>query len=114
MALITNHAADTECNYWQRGGCRWGESLDYGSWNVTWPLTRLQLSDQFVRISIAIGPTFEFCAKEVVLRRVFHLWWGVQFTHTKPEYPPLIAFWSFNRSELLLRAQRAGFTVETR
>ena len=106
---------DSKYEYKQTGGCRFGESYHFGSWNVTWPFASLRLSDNSLSVSIVLGRVFEFTPKDVVvIRKFFGLFsWGVQIEHTKPEYPACIVFWTFKRWELLQMLQRAGFAAET-
>ena len=101
--------------YSEIGGCKWGESYDYGGFNVTWPLASLRLGEGGLTISISsCGRDFSFSLKDVIsVRKVGgFLAWGIQIQHSKSDYPEFIAFWSWSRSRLLWELRNAGFPVE--
>jgi hypothetical protein len=102
-------------SYFERGGLRWGRSFWLAA-NATWPFATLGITRESVEVQVGVWPLrrrFLFAPEEVrAFRRCRGLFSvGVQVEHARPDYPPLILFWTF-RSWQLLRAVRAlGYPV---
>ena len=56
---------------------------------------------------------FHFTRKEVAALRKRRglISVGVQIEHARPDYPPFILFWSFQRKRLLATAEAAGYLI---
>jgi hypothetical protein len=101
--------------YHERGGLRWGRSF-WGGSNATWPFATLHLTPERVEVRVnawLLRDTFVFTRADVKSfckrRGLFSV--GVQIDHQRPNYPPVIVFWTFHCRRLLAAAQEAGYTV---
>ena len=99
--------------YYQRGGLLWAWSFFWWS-NATWPFANLQATPQTLEISVGIGPisrTFALNRSDVerisIKRGLFCK--GLKVTHSRPDYPPLIVFWTFQPRRLLSEMAKLGY-----
>jgi hypothetical protein len=103
--------------YVETGGLRWGQPYFGMAKNATYPFATIAVSDDHLRLSVnAWGiwkDSFEFERREVVKirRKRGLLSTGVVVEHNKPEYPPLIVFWTLDYENLCQELRRRGYDV---
>ncbi len=82
--------------------------------NATWPLARLSVSADSLRLSVTFIGDYSFPADTVIsiarYTTIPVLGWGIKIQHSIPDYPAHIIFWCLGRPEALLAGIRdSGF-----
>jgi hypothetical protein len=96
----------------QTGGGRVG----YSPWlalNATWPFASLTVTSQTITLKVPMKRyTFEKDTIHQLKRYQSILSTGLQIIHTRKDYPPFIAFWTFNFEVLKTELQKLGYSVD--
>ena len=96
----------------QTGGARIGRSPWLAS-NATWPFASLTVTSQTLTLKVPMKQyTFEKGTIRQLKRYQSILSTGLQIIHTRKDYPPFIAFWTFNFEVLKTELQRLGYSVD--
>ena len=82
--------------------------------NATWPLAKLTVTPNSLRIVVRLFGDYSFTPDTIVAITRYStvpiLGWGIQIQHCVPEYPERFIFWCFGNPDALLRGIReTGF-----
>lgn len=96
------------------GGSRYGKSF-WRSANYTWPLARLEIEPDKLRLSTFFGRTFLFEKSQIkslsMYGGLFFFSTGLLIEHSVADYPPFIVFWTFSFDGVKTELVRNGYEV---
>ncbi len=95
-----------------RGGLRWGQTFFF-SYNLSYPLAVLVISDEWITLKALFKPV-DIQKAEVGKVSLAKGWFskGLRIEHTKRDAPPFIIFWTWKPEEVLNSFAAHGYKVE--
>ena len=86
-----------------------------GSFNATWPFTKLIVSADNLVLSVVFLGKYDFRPHDVICLERYRFiplfQSGLRIVHSRSDYPPLVVFWTMgSQKKLLERIRNIGFS----